>query len=64
MTLYHMSVKCPHCDQLTFVEQVDTNAFHRAANLLKPVLHSFVCGHCQKSFGPRGELVRDPIPNV
>ncbi len=61
MTLYHMSVKCPHCKKLTFLEQVDTGKFNRAENLLKPVLHSFICEHCQAPFGRAGELVRDPI---
>ena len=59
MTLYHVSIKCSHCKQLTFIEEMDTGRFERTVTLLKPVLHSFVCRHCQKAFGTNGTLVRE-----
>lgn len=60
MTLYHVSVKCLHCGQHTFIDEMDSGEFDRAQNLLKPFLHSFACGHCQNPFSSTGGLVRSP----
>jgi len=57
LTLYHVSVKCPHCNRLTFVEEMPIHQLDQTRALLMPVLHALVCGHCQKQFGRQGNLV-------
>jgi hypothetical protein len=40
---------------------MDTNKFRWLEGLLTPVLHSFVCEHCQERFGREGKLLRRTI---
>ena len=58
MTRYQMSVRCPHCSGLTFLKEVNNTQFERAAMLLKPVLHAFMCEHCKQAFGKQADLIK------
>jgi hypothetical protein len=61
VALYNVSVKCPHCGNTTFVDEMDTGKFRWAEGLLKPALHAMTCGHCTERFGSGGTLVRTPL---
>ena len=61
MALYTVSVRCPHCGNSTFVDEMDTGKFRWAETLLKPALRGLTCGHCTERFGAGGALVRTPI---
>ena len=61
MTLYSVTVKCSHCHEHTFIEEMDTNKFRWLEGLLTPVLHALVCEHCREQFGREGKLLRRTV---